>query len=185
MEEKKQINYSQILTIVLIIVIVGIIGIIAYIGFNALKDKKTKDTYTEAANNFEIRGDISTNTNIATNALEEANITPDNEKETLEGYEILGTITIPKVDLKCPILAEVTPRTLEIAVAQMFTTSGLNKPGNTVIYGHNYRNALFFSRNDELNNGDKIYIVDQSKNKVELIVRSMPELLKKQKENAK
>ena len=37
---------------------------------------------------------------------------------------------------------------------------GLNHVGNTVIVGHNYRNRLFFSRNKNLNIGDKIIIKD-------------------------
>ncbi len=36
----------------------------------------------------------------------------------------------------------------------------LNKPGNTVIAGHNYRNSRFFSNNKKLNIGDKIYVTD-------------------------
>lgn len=37
---------------------------------------------------------------------------------------------------------------------------GPNEIGNTVIYGHNYRTSVFFSRNDELKIGDVIYIKD-------------------------
>jgi len=48
----------------------------------------------------------------------------------------------------------------------MYTTAGLNEPGNTVIYGHNYRNKLFFSRNDELQTGDEIRILDESGRKI-------------------
>ena len=79
----------------------------------------------------------------------------------MEDYKIIGKLEIPKIDLKTNILDETTKRSLEIAVAKLYTTNGLNKPGNTVIYGHNYRNALFFSRNDELEKGDKIYITDE------------------------
>lgn len=92
--------------------------------------------------------------------------TTTNNKKYMEDYEILGTIEIPKVNLKCAILNEVTPRSIQIAVGQIYTANGLNKPGNTVIYGHNYRNNLFFSRNDELNNGDKIYILNQEGTKL-------------------
>ena len=53
-----------------------------------------------------------------------------------------------------------------LAVTKIYTTSGLNNPGNTVIYGHNYRNSLFFSKNNLLQKGDKIYITDADKNKI-------------------
>ena len=102
--------------------------------------------------------------NSTLNAINATTIT--NNKKYMEDYEILGTIEIPKVNLKCAILNEVTPRSIQIAVGQIYTANGLNKPGNTVIYGHNYRNNLFFSRNDELNNGDKIYILNQEGKKL-------------------
>lgn len=42
----------------------------------------------------------------------------------------------------------------------IFQELGVNKVGNTVIQGHNYRNGLFFSNLSKLSNGDKIYIKD-------------------------
>ena len=80
--------------------------------------------------------------------------------------DLVGTIEIPKTKLKCTILSEVTKRSIEIGVGKIYTTSGLNQPGTTVIYGHNYRNSLFFSKNKELTNGDKIYILDQTGTKL-------------------
>ena len=88
----------------------------------------------------------------------------------MEDYEIIGQIEIPKVDLKANILDETTKRSLEIAITKIYTTGGLNKPGNTVLYGHNYRNNMFFSRNDELKNGDKIYITDEEDNKIKYTI---------------
>ena len=44
----------------------------------------------------------------------------------------------------------------------VLTGVGLNKPGVTVIAGHNYRNGLFFSDNAKLSEGDKIYIADNN-----------------------
>ena len=49
----------------------------------------------------------------------------------------------------------------------MLYGAGINQAGNTVIIGHNYRNGLFFSNNKKLNNGDKIYITDNNKNKLD------------------
>ena len=162
-------KYGRFLTVLLIVVIVAIIGVLVYLGITAFKDKKTKDTYTAAAEDFEqsVSGSSGRSgaNNVTINSIDVSNSNKNNKKY-LEGYEIIGTIQIPKVDLKCVILNETTKRALEIAVAQIYTTSSLNKPGNTVIYGHNYRNNLFFSRNDELNNGDKIYITDREGTKL-------------------
>ena len=43
---------------------------------------------------------------------------------------------------------------------------GINKVGNTVIQGHNYRNGLFFSNLKKLSKGDKIYITDDTGTKI-------------------
>ena len=139
-----------------------------YLGYNAFSDKKTEENYTSAANEFEKAvtgsGKKANSGNTTLNAI---NVTNSNsDRKMMEDYIIIGTIEIPKVKLKCAILNQVTKRSIEIAVAKIYTVNGLNKPGNTVIYGHNYRNDLFFSRNDELTNGDKIYILDEEGTKL-------------------
>ena len=89
------------------------------------------------------------------------------EKVYMENYEVMGTIEIPKTGVKYPILERVTVRSIEIAVAIAYPQNAeLNKEGNVVIYGHNYRNGLFFSDNKKLSNGDKIYITDKYGEKV-------------------
>ena len=44
--------------------------------------------------------------------------------------------------------------------------NGFGGTGTTVLYGHNYRNSLLFSRNDELVNGDIVKVLDKEGNKV-------------------
>lgn len=87
------------------------------------------------------------------------------EKVYMEEYEVMGKIEIPKTGVEYPVLERVTVRSIEIAVAIAYGP-GLNEVGNTVIYGHNYRNGLFFSNNKKLSNGDKIYITDKYGEKV-------------------
>ena len=164
MDDKK----SKALTIILVVIIVVIVGVLSYLGYVALKDKKVEDTYTQAANEFEKKVEGSPEKSKGSNStLNSVNVSLDkSDRQQMEGYNVIGTIEIPKVDLKCAILEEVTPRSIEIAVGMMYTTAGLNEPGNTVIYGHNYRNKLFFSRNDELQTGDEIRILDESGRKI-------------------
>lgn len=89
------------------------------------------------------------------------------EKVYMENYEVMGTIEIPKIGIKYPVLERVTVRSIEIAVAIAYPQNAeLNEEGNVVIYGHNYRNGLFFSDNKKLSNGDKIYITDKYGEKV-------------------
>ena len=79
----------------------------------------------------------------------------------MEDYEVMGTIKIPKTGIEYPVLETVTKRSIEIAVGIAYGP-GLNEVGNTIIFGHNYRNGLFFSNNKKLTKGDKIYITDKT-----------------------
>ena len=101
--------------------------------------------------------------------IQEEEETVEPEKVYMENYEVLGRIEIPKTKVDYPVLAQLTKRSLEIAVARAYGP-GLNEVGNTVIYGHNYRNNMFFSNNKKLTQGDKIYITDQYGNRVEYTI---------------
>jgi LPXTG-site transpeptidase (sortase) family protein len=95
------------------------------------------------------------------------------EKTYMEGYEVLGTIYIPKTKCKYPILGQVTKKSLETAVAVLYPTNAeLNVDSNVVIVGHNYRNNLFFSNNYKLSNGDRVEITS-SEEKVTYIIYDM------------
>ena len=97
---------------------------------------------------------------------------PEIEKQYLEGYEVVGTIKIPKTGIEYPVLSEVTKKSLETSVAILYGP-GVNKPGNTVIVGHNYRNQRFFSNNDRLSNGDTIILTDVYGNVVTYVIYNM------------
>ena len=163
MEKRKNKIIVIIIFIVILLIIAGLVtlGILWHINENEKenkeirKKKEIENAYTHAVEDFE-KEDKPENTN---------DITKKN-KVILEGYEVIGTIEIPKTDVHYPILKEVNERTLEIAISQIYTSSALNKPGNTVLYGQNYKNQLFFSRNDELQKGDTIYITDIDRNKI-------------------
>lgn len=99
---------------------------------------------------------------------------PEPEKVMMEDYEVLGYIEIPKTKVELPVLDNVTKRSLELSVGIAYGP-GLNEPGNTIIFGHNYRNGLFFSNNKNLTNGDKIYITDKYNNTVKYIIYNIYE----------
>ncbi len=80
----------------------------------------------------------------------------------INGNWVAGTIRIPATGIKYSIFAQESKQALEKGVCILYTMNGLNKVGNTVIVGHNYRNRLFFSKNKNLNIGDKIIIKDSS-----------------------
>lgn len=80
----------------------------------------------------------------------------------ISGYWVTGTIRIPATGIRYSIFADQSRQALERGVIVLYTTNGLNQVGNTVIAGHNYRNRLFFSKNKNLKEGDKIIIKDTS-----------------------
>ena len=88
-----------------------------------------------------------------------------NNKLTYKGYAVNGKIEIPRIDLEYPIL-EANADTIMVAVGFIYGP-GLNEVGNNVIIGHNFRDGRFFSNNDKLSIGDKIYITDLSNRRLE------------------
>lgn len=88
---------------------------------------------------------------------------------TYKGYNVLGTIEIPKTGIKYPILDRVTPKSIEASVAYYYGP-GLNQVGNTTIVGHNYRSGAFFGKNKQLKEGDIIYITDNGGQKIKYTI---------------
>lgn len=179
-------KYGNILTMILIIVIVIILGIAGYFAYSvhdqtikndaaqtAMADfeqatktvrKKVKDNVANENSNENVEENVTevVTPNITTTEPEENPSTEEETKKVMyEGYEMKGTINIPKTGCNYPVLAEVTKHSLEVAVAILYGP-GLNEPGNTVIVGHNYRNGLFFSNNSKLAKGDKVIIKSPS-----------------------
>ena len=98
------------------------------------------------------------------------------EKVYMEGYEVKGVIEIPKTGIKYPVLESVTKKSLEVAVGIAYPqNANLNEVGNVCIYGHNYRNGLFFSDNKKLTKGDEIYITDEKGERVIYVVYNIYE----------
>ena len=176
-------GYSKALTVILIMIIVAVIGLVAYLGFDYYSRYRTNkdgeafvDSLIEGVTVDAPEGN-STNTsseieNITTssNNIDSTGTsgeTSNNKRPTYKGFYTLGSIEIPKTNVKYPILEKVTKRSLETSVAVVWPENAeLNKPGNVVIVGHNYRNGVFFSNNKKLSKGDKIYITDLNKNRI-------------------
>ena len=172
-------KYNKLLTGILIFVIVAIIGLLAFLGFqywqssnNTKEAEVFVDSYTgdEPSNNTEETSSINENeetsnedTTIGNLEVESVSSTgttaAKTKKKTYNGFIVNGTMEIPKINFKYPVLEKVSKSSIENSVAILYG-AGLNQVGNTVIVGHNYRNGQFFSNNKRLDNGDKIYITD-------------------------
>lgn len=198
-------KYSNILTMFLVILIIAIFGIIGYFAYSFLNTQTVNknansavDEFKKATTSINKSNADGTNTaggreqvanettnEVAVNPLELLNTTtptntvteqpeePEN-KVMMESYEVMGTIKIPKTGIEYPVLDSVTKRSLELSVGIAYGP-GLNEVGNTIIYGHNYRNGLFFSNNKKLTNGDPIYITDKTGTTVTYIVYNVYE----------
>ena len=177
-------KFSGLLTVLLIIAIIGIIAVIGYFSWTMYNkyslDAKAKDVanaFEEIAitnkkeqpedegERVEI-GDVEGGSSIYGNQTSQAKTTKYN------GYEVYGTISIPKIKIQYPILEKSTPSAIKVAIGYL-TGAGVNKVGNTVLQGHNYKNGSFFSNLKKLSKGDKIYMTDTSGNKVTYEVYSV------------
>lgn len=88
-----------------------------------------------------------------------------------KGFEMKGTIKIPRTGIEYPILANAGKNEIEVAVGIMYPRDAqLNTKGNITITGHNYRDDTFFSNNKNIELGDKIYITDETGKTLEYVV---------------
>ena len=175
-------GYSKFLTVTLIIIIVAVIGLIGYLGYDYYTRLRTNQDASDAFEKFaqEVAvedesinpTDLNPQTDVKTEdpnttTNEQTNTSTSTKAKTYKGFNMLGTIEIPKTGAKYPILEKETKKSLETSVAVIWPEKAeLNKPGNVVIVGHNYRNGTFFTDNKKISKGDKIYIRDLNNNRV-------------------
>lgn len=176
-------KFNGILTILLIVAIVGILGLIGYFGWSVYNKYYIDSSAKNAVNAFEQVAANNKKNEVKNEAQDEGergqidgveggssiyqNQTSSNNTTKYEGYDVYGTISIPKIKIEYPILESATPKAIKVAVGYVAGV-GVNKVGNTIISGHNYRNGLFFSNLKKLNKGDKIYITDPSRYKSDI-----------------
>lgn len=171
-------KYSKVLTVILVIVIIAILALLGFLGYDIYQKYFIESEAAAFVENFEKEKEKENQeqNQVAdgnvTNPLDKVGETPgsssgngENGQPTYKGFNMVGTMVIPATNFQYPILEKVTRKSIETAVAVLYG-AGVNQVGNTVIIGHNYRNGLFFSNNKKLNIGDKIYITDNSGNKL-------------------
>lgn len=177
-------KYSKLLTVLLIGGIIIIVGALMFFGVQLVRNYYINKDAADAVERFEGDGknenkNTNTEENVVTNTVAPVlgleNIisgdgsSSDENKKMYKGFPMVGTIEIPAINLKYPVLEEASKSAIEVAVA-VYYGPGLNKVGNTTIVGHNYRNGTFFSNNKKLVEGDKVYITDNSGNKITYVI---------------
>lgn len=171
-------TYKKILNVFFIILLIALLCIAGYIAYKFISAKIINDDSEEYIAEFEneigeLEEDI-INDETVENAENQGENTKKNKAKTVNNarkskskksvkkyynYDICGYIRIPKTGIKYPIISTLSKQALEKGVCVEYGP-GPNEPGNTVIAGHNYLNRLLFSKNKNLNIGDKVYITD-------------------------
>ena len=177
---------KKFFNIIIIITVIALISVITYIAYyyisNYISLKEAEKAVEEFENEVivvaiedeEVQENIQNevNTQQTPQETQKPQTTTSNKttsKVSYKGYSMIGTIQIPKTNVKAPIVDKVTTSSITSAAAVLYGP-GLNKVGNTVIVAHNYRNGTFFSNNKKLIVGDKVYITDITGKKVEYTI---------------
>lgn len=175
MQSKGKKFFSIFITI-LVVIILSLVGYLAYYyitNYLLLKEaEEAVEVFEEQVENIPeepIEQENVVQEETPTTPVQTTNKTSNKNASTYRGYNMVGTIQIPKTKVKVPIVDKVTTKSISAAVGILYGT-GLNEVGNTVLVAHNYRNGTFFSNNKKLAIGDKIYITDSTGTKIEYTI---------------
>ena len=83
-----------------------------------------------------------------------------------KGYKVTAKLEIPKINLETYVLEEYSTNALNVSVTK-FWGADPNRDGNFCIAGHNFIRKNMFRNLKKLENGDKLYILDNKVGKIE------------------
>lgn len=118
----------------------------------SFETKEVSSRVKKVEKNLDEDNSIKIKSNISTNLKEYENFPKE-----YRGYQTIGKIEIPKLEIEKYILAETTEESLKAAVTKTYGPKA-NEIGNLCISGHNYIQT--FGRLKELEIGDVIIITD-------------------------
>lgn len=176
-------KFKGFLTFIIAIAIIAAIALVGVLGYETYDKYKTEKTAEDIIATFE--------KNIEEKLTEER-LQKENEEEIAQAIAngdedaiktrrrsaktdyttryndcvVVGTIRIPSINIKYPIMKEQSEEALEIGVAVLYG-AGINEAGNTVIIGHNYRNGTLFGKIGTLAKGKSIFIKDETGQEIE------------------
>jgi sortase A len=85
---------------------------------------------------------------------------PQRVLQDVDGYSVVAKLTIPRLELELPVLAECSDAALKVSVCRLTGPLQPGDAGNLVLTGHNYRSGAHFGRLDELEAGDEVTLMD-------------------------
>ena len=147
--KNKKIRFSNIL---LLILIISAIVLIAIIGVKYSERRKNEEAVKEVVS--QINNDVQKGND-------------DNQIPYIEyeGYQVIGTIQISKINIEYPILIETNEDSLEKSITRV-GNGKVNEIGNLTLSGHNYLDGSMFGKIDQLEKDDEISILDLNGNRV-------------------
>ena len=179
--------YNKVLSGILVVLILAIIGVLGYLGYGYYKKITLNADAKEYLEEFDTlvvelakEQEKDFDAENKSNENNENNSTGANNTQTMrgiatdklvyKGFTVVGKLEMPTIRIQYPILDVIThAKAIEVSIGILYGP-GVNKPGNTVIIGHNYNNGLFFGKNKNLKIGEKIYLTDIYGNKVEYTI---------------
>ena len=72
---------------------------------------------------------------------------------------VIGVLTIPKIDVKLPIISKWSNKLLKVSICR-YQGGDPHTPGNLVVIGHNYKNGSHFGRLKNLAVGDELFLAN-------------------------
>ena len=160
---KKKIKKFKIIFLISIILLIFFVLYSFYIKYNNSLQEKDSITLLKSFNIIRLYSNDNSYTTIELNQNSD--------------YYVIGTIEIPKINIKYPILSTVSDDLLKISVCRFYGPYP-NRVGNMCIAGHNYDNNSFFSNLFNLSIGDRIIIYDINNNSADYLVYAKYELIK-------
>ena len=179
-------RFNKILTIIIVISLIGLFIVMGFWGYDIFQKYYIRNGAEEAVDEFDKKlneqnidenNTTTTNENKNTNTNNLNGNTKSNSAKTstkkvqmkYRGFDVAGKIEIPKIKSKYPVLSVATLSSMKVSIGIIYGP-GLNKVGNTVLMGHNYRNGALFSNNSKLNIGDYVYITDMTGKKIRYVI---------------
>ena len=80
---------------------------------------------------------------------------PDPGPVTIDGYQVIGKLEIPKIEAELPVIAYTDDDALKVSVCY-YQGPMPGEEGDLVITGHNFASGAHFGRLDELKTGDDV-----------------------------
>lgn len=128
-------GFNKLLTVLIVIAIIGIIALIIFFGWSTYNKYYLNANANEAVSDFEeyVKKDKEkqdgNQEGLEIGGLESGSSIYNNQGTVQKyyGYEILGTISIPKINIKYPILEKASTQAIKVAVRIFKRSSELIK----------------------------------------------------------